>query len=358
MDVVANEEHRRSLPDISLFYNGSNNSPLSQNVMQKNDKVSSILSQSVMQGSNSSLLPQIVTQESDTIEVVLTEHKQTTTKKKSFQFHELRSHFPTYMIIGFGKTGTKALYEVLKLHPSITGPYQEERFFSVHFDRGLISYLKSIPAPPPDGFTIEKSPDYIVHPLAASRLTESLRLLKLKHSKMKFIIILRNPIDRAMSEYIEWRIIRRMVRGEKLDSFEYMVLGQDGKVQPSVPFLNKSCYAHHIRKWLEWFSPGQMCYVDGDVFIHQPHQEVARLERCLGLAPFFTSENFLYDHIKGFYCFVLKMRKICMDASKGRQHPHIDQEVVGKLRDFFQPWDDELPRLIGRNLSYRAILYS
>jgi len=40
-------------------------------------------------------------------------------------FSQLVKRFPKYMIVGFGKAGTKALYEALKLHPSLTGLEKE-----------------------------------------------------------------------------------------------------------------------------------------------------------------------------------------------------------------------------------------
>ena len=57
---------------------------------------------------------------------------------------QLLRRFPKYMIIGFGKAGTKA---VLKLHPSLKGPETEQRYFSRYYSQGLSSYLVHLPDP-------------------------------------------------------------------------------------------------------------------------------------------------------------------------------------------------------------------
>lgn len=295
-----------------------------------------------------------VTQE-ETLNYSLSLHSQSPPARATLSYLSLMDKlFPKYMIIGFGKAGTKALYEALKLHPSLSGPYREERFFSEHFDIGLPAYLRSLPLPPPGGYTIEKSPDYIIHPLAAQRISDSAAAYGLNPGLMKFIVVLRHPIHRAMSEYLEWQIQRRYkveYRGAKakpLLPFTEMVLERDKSVNGDVVFLNTSCYAHHIRRWLRVFSPEQMCYVDGDLFIRRPYDEVKRLEKCMGLVPFFVPKHFVFEKTKGFYCFVEGSKKLCMGGSKGRKHPPIPADVMDKLMAFFQPWNQQLLNITGR----------
>ena len=183
---------------------------------------------------------------------------------------KLIKRFPHVMIIGFGKAGTKALYEALKLHPQLSGPYKEKRFFSQHYSMGLENYLKSLPDPPRGGFNSEKSPDYIIVPAAPRRIKLAASIAGVSLQRIKFIVVLRDPIDRAMSEYLEWSIQRKLLNRPRLPPFEAMVIDSEGSVDASQPFLNASCYAYHITNWLKYFSKEQMCYVDGDVFVSDP----------------------------------------------------------------------------------------
>ncbi len=268
-------------------------------------------------------------------------------KVKPLQLSDLVERFPTFMIIGFGKAGTKALFEALKLHPSLAGPYKERRFFSTQYSSDIASYLSSIPEPPPGGFTIEKSPDYIIHSQAPARIVADANKLGVAPSVLKFIVVLRNPIDRAVSEYIEWNLQRQNTRKKALPPFHKMVLLKN-KIDGKQPFLNASCYAYHISKWMKVFPKEQLCFVDGDKFVTDPYSEVHRLEECMGLPQFFTDKNFVYVIERGFYCFQSSETKICMNKSKGRKHPDIPADVVEKLKDYFRPWNDQLPDMTGR----------
>ena len=263
----------------------------------------------------------------------------------------LVKRFPRYMIIGFGKAGTKALYEALKLHPSLSGPLTERRYFSRYYSKGLWSYLTHLPDPPPGGFTIEKSPDYITSPETPKRIVQTAKMIGINSSSLKFIVVLRNPIDRAMSEYLEWNIQHRLHHQPLLPSFSKMVVTTTGEVNSSVLFLNSSCYAQHILNWLQVFRQEQMCFVDGDQFISNPYEEVHILEQCMGIRQFFTQDNFVYQPQRGFYCFQVRGENLCMSKAKGRKHPTIPQGVLAKLKAFFHPWNKQLLDLTGREFT-------
>ena len=282
----------------------------------------------------------------------------TLSQNDSYKFsisEKLRKRFPHVMIIGFGKAGTKALYEALQLHPQLSGPYKEKRFFSQHYSMGLETYLRSLPDPPKDGFNSEKSPDYIIVPIAPRRIKIATSVAGVSPSRLKFIVVLRDPIDRAMSEYLEWSIQRKLLNRPRLPPFEAMVVNSAGNVDASQPFLNASCYAYHIDNWLKHFSKEQMCYIDGDVFVSDPLKEIQLLEECLKLEHYFSDRNFVYDKGRGFYCFQSSNsanNSVCMNKSKGRKHPNITEHIVKMLRNYFQPWNNLLPNLTGRSTSW------
>ena len=116
---------------------------------------------------------------------------------------------------------------------------------------------------------------------------------------MKFIVITRRPIDRAMSEYIEWSVQRKLSRSPQLPPFEPDGVERRcstcGTSRLSMPVANE----YHIRSWLQKFSERQMCYVDGDAFVTDPLEQIQSLESCMGLEPFFTDQNFVYNKKRG-----------------------------------------------------------
>lgn len=295
-------------------------------------------------------------QSSDSTGTIILRNVSASTKDIS-ERTELIKRFPQFMIIGFGKAGTKALYEALKLHPKLNGPYKEQRFFSLHFSNGILSYLKAMPpAPVGGGYTIEKSPDYIIHQLAPSRILSTVNNLHIDSASLKFIVVLRDPIDRAMSEYLEWDVQRKISGKTRLPPFSKMVLNSNDEIDTSVPYINASCYAYHIKNWLRYFSAKKLCFIDGDRFISNPYVEVHHLEECLGLEHYFTEQNFVYDQNRGFYCFKdnqTNAEPLCMGRNKGRKHPKIPQVVLEKLNKFFQQWNAQLTEIVGHKLHVR-----
>lgn len=263
-----------------------------------------------------------------------------------------RKRFPGVFIIGFGKSGTKALYEVLKMHPSLAGREKEVRFFSIHYSKGLSWYLNLLPQPPIQGTVIEKSPDYILTDEAAIRLKETALSLGVLPSSLRFIVMVRNPVVRAVSEYLEWKITKAS-KGEKLPAFDKMVLSSDGTIR-NQPFVNTSCYPEHAQKWFRYFHRKQFCFLDGDAFISEPFKQVSKLEACLGLPPFFTEDNFVYNEERGFYCFKRHslLDEKCMSKSKGRLHPLVSGELVSKLKDYFRECNEQFYKMSGTNFHW------
>ena len=269
---------------------------------------------------------------------------------------DLSRRFPRIMIVGFGKAGTKAIFTVLKMHPDLQGPQRERRFFSDHYDKGLKYYLNSLPDPKTNGIVIEKSPDYIVDEPAPARIVASAKLLGIPVEDLKFVVVLRDPIDRAMSQYLEWKVSRQMSHKPKLPPFHVMALRANGSINGDQPFIRPSNYAKYIKHWYRYFSRNQTCFVDGDRFIRDPYSEMHLLEECLHLRPHFTSSNFVYNSGRGFYCFKESKNQVevaCMNSSKGRTHPQIPVKVLGILQRYFQPFNDDLPMLTGRMMQWQ-----
>jgi hypothetical protein len=263
--------------------------------------------------------------------------------------------FPTVMIVGFGKAGTRALFDALKMHPDLRGPTTERRFFSDHYKKGLLHYLMSLPEPPKGGYIIEKSPDYIIDEPVPSRIISALDELGVHVGVMKFIVVLRDPVDRAMSEYLEWQASRHNSGMKELPPFDAMVLNPNGSINIKQPFLDSSRYSKYIKHWYQFFKRTQTCFVDGDRFTKDPFSEVHLLEECLNLRPHFTPEHFVYEQKRGFYCFkasTSQENSLCMGNGKGRRHPAIPKNLLAALHRHYQPFDDQLLSLTGRSMQW------
>ena len=100
---------------------------------------------------------------------------------------------PDFFILGAQKAGTTTLYDVLCQHPEIHPARTKElAYFDRYHGRGLGWYKANFPSD--GGLTGEATPDYLFDPDARARIVETL-------PKAKFIVLLRNPVDRAISQY-------------------------------------------------------------------------------------------------------------------------------------------------------------
>ncbi len=130
------------------------------------------------------------------------------------------ARLPAFVIIGAVKAATTWTGNQLRAQSSLFLPMAEPHYFSSSYDRGPGWYASQF-APAEAGVLIgEKSADYLAHPLAAPRLASLL-------PDARLIVQLRNPIDRAYSDYcmlyrrgtVDGRIERHLTAGGRHPRF-------------------------------------------------------------------------------------------------------------------------------------------
>ncbi len=103
---------------------------------------------------------------------------------------------PNFIVIGPGKTGTTWLYKCLEAHPQVelARGTKETFFFNQYYDRGLAWYENFFAGC--NGAAIgEVSNNYFFSEAAAARIAQHI-------PQVKLIVMLRNPLDRAISAYL------------------------------------------------------------------------------------------------------------------------------------------------------------
>ena len=104
---------------------------------------------------------------------------------------------PDFMIVGTMKGGTTQLYHFLTLHPDIERAKSKEiHYFTLYYDKGEEWYLDHFPSKP-NKLTGEASPTYF-HCAETSTIPA---MIKRMNDKMKIILIVRDPVERAISHY-------------------------------------------------------------------------------------------------------------------------------------------------------------
>ena len=263
-------------------------------------------------------------------------------------FHML----PDFLILGPGACGTTSLVELyLRSNENIFPSKNNEIFFfDIHYDKSVNWYKVFFPHNFLKIFrkflgkktlTCEATGNYIFHPYAPKRIKEII-------PNAKFILMMRNPVDRTFSHY------RRQVRrGRQTLSFEDALenelkifdeeferfendenLSED--IAPTASYLARSRYVEAIERWLKFFPKKQFLFINSDEYFKDPVKEYNRILEFLNLPPH-------HPTIKG---------------QRGISPPNLYKNIQLKsetkkfLIDYFKSWNEKLYQLIGRDFEW------
>lgn len=144
---------------------------------------------------------------------------------------------PNYLFIGAAKSATTTFFDILKKHEDIFVPkFKEPHFFNIdeNYLKGLDwykkTYFKDINN---ESIIIDFTPTYLYYKLCAERIFDSLG------PNVKFVIILRNPVDRAYSHYNHSKR-----DGHEVSSFEDAVKLENERIEK---FRDKNDFLSELR---------------------------------------------------------------------------------------------------------------
>lgn len=254
---------------------------------------------------------------------------------------------PTCIIIGVRKGGTRALLEMLSLHPAVRMAAQEVHFFdnATNYARGYPWYLSQMPPLSPGQLAMEKSPSYLVTQGVAERV-------RAMDPKVRLLLIVREPVTRLVSDFTQITH-NRLEKGLASRTFDETIIRGDGAVDVDYYGVDTGLYANHLQRWYNFFPRNQIHVVNGDRLIKTPWREVAGVERFLGLEPRVTRENFYFNTTKGFHCLRPGQGvERCLAKSKGRPHVQVSSKTVRLLRTFYRPHNLRFYDLVGRDFGW------
>lgn len=227
---------------------------------------------------------------------------------------------PAFLIIGQAKAGTTALFQYLSGHPSIVPPLvKEPHYWSIHHDLGPVWYESLFPRLSEGSglITGEGSVTSMTIPEAPARVRKEL-------PDVKLIVLLREPVSRAYSEY--WMHVRM---GQQHAPFED-VIAAELAVLPACPlddrssekgclpngYLTRSAALPHLKRWLAHFPAEQMLILSDKQLADDLPGTMQRVCRFIGVPPFVPNDR--RRHNEGRY-------------------PPMSADLKEKLRDWFAP---------------------
>jgi tetratricopeptide (TPR) repeat protein len=240
---------------------------------------------------------------------------------------------PSFIIAGATKCGTTSLYRYLDGHPQILLSHKKEiNFFHQHFDRGKEWYLAQFPfLEDPQFVTGEASPNYFDFPRAAQNMHQLFPQIKL-------IILLRNPIEKAVSWHyhkikmgLEKRSLRESIEGEieSLAALSEKQIIQSGYRHPNN--ILGSLYYYKLQLWLKLFSPEQLLILKSEDFYQNTPKIMTEVYQFLGL-PAHKSQQYL--------------------VWNSGSYTAIEPELRAILAEYFQPYNQRLEECLGRKFDW------
>lgn len=257
---------------------------------------------------------------------------------------------PDFLVIGAQKCGTTSLYHYLVEHPLIVSPTRKQmHFFDNNFDKGVTWYRTHFPSSlykyyfkqvhKQDFITGEATPYYIFHPLAPARVAKLL-----PHAK--FVLLLRNPVDRAYSHYNHEvrKGTEKLSFAEALDKEPERLAGETEKMRADeryysfnhqrYSYLSRGVYVDQLLAWYNYFPQERFLVLTSEDFYAKPNVVVKEIVSFLNLPPFpgIDEKEFPYYN-QGSY-------------------KKMDEAMRTRLIDYFKPHNQRLYDLLGRHLGW------
>jgi hypothetical protein len=244
---------------------------------------------------------------------------------------------PGFLLIGAQKSGTSSMFSYLKQHPQIVRPiFKELYYFDRHYHRGLDWYGCNFPARATIArrndrhgrphLTFEATATYIFDAEVPKRIASDIET-------RKFIVLLRNPVDRAVSAYWHARRMGRETRNldealkidlERCEAERAFEAGREPKPVGPAPrprYVRRGIYHEAVARWQREFAPEHLLVLQSEAMFADPAAVMKRVFTFLGLPP---------------------AKHIDWEAQNVGRYDGTDAEARALLQNFYRPHNERL----------------
>lgn len=244
---------------------------------------------------------------------------------------------PHFIVIGAQKSGTSSIFSYLRQHPQIVRPiFKEPYFFDRHYHRGLGWYGCNFPSERKIGrlndrlgrshLTFEATATYVFDENVPGRIARDLKT-------RKFILLLRNPVERAISAY--WHARRMDIEARPLaEAMEGdLKRHRDGESNLSgrASYLRRGIYHEAVARWQNTFSPRDLLVLQSETMFANPASTMTRVFSFLELS---------------------QPERIDFAAQNVGAYDDRDADVRAMLRDFYRPYNERLNSISGTQFDW------
>ena len=254
---------------------------------------------------------------------------------------------PDFVIIGAQKSGTTSLYNFIIKHPTIAPASRKElHYFSIYYDLGERWYRSNFPTNlsrrrhyKKTGQKLlsgEASPTYFFFPRVSGRMKKDL-------PDAKLIVILRNPVDRAYSQYQH-----TLSHNNETLSFEKAIELEEKRCAGEreqmikdpgfVPkhfrkhsYLARGTYADQLERWFKHYDRKQFLILATEDLRKNPQRTLDQIFNFLEVPPFQIGDF--------------------MDANT-RIYEKMSKDTRKFLVEYFKPHNERLYRMLQRSFDW------
>lgn len=249
---------------------------------------------------------------------------------------------PDFLIVGAQKAGTTFLYQELLRHPQVRPALTKEiHFFDDRYQRGLEWYAGFFAYSDghPPVITGEASPGYLFHPHALRRIARDL-------PDVKVIVLLRDPVRRAFSQYCHERRLGYEQEPTFAGALDLEAQRLDGELERMVAdetyvsfpyrhfsYRTRGDYLEQVRRAHELLGRERVMVVASESLYSDGCRVLAEVAAFLDLSPWVP------ERLGG------------NDMAAGTSTP-LGDDVEGDLRAHFRPRNEALFEYLGSDLGW------
>jgi Sulfotransferase domain len=258
---------------------------------------------------------------------------------------------PDFLLIGTKRGGTTSMFHCLLGHPDVIRMFPERRlkspaYFASHYGNGdgwYRSHFATVPyrwtreqlnhAPTVTG---DSDPYYMYHPLVPRRVRRAM-------PDAKLVIMLRDPVRRAYSHYLE-----RVANGVETLTFPAALEAESQRLAGEVDritsepyyysrahdwysYRDRGVYAPQIRRWFEEFPREQVLVLASESFFEDQQSVVDEVTAFLGIRPYRPTDPVRFNT---------------------RFTEEMEPATRRELAAFFAPHNRDLYALLGRDFGW------
>lgn len=270
---------------------------------------------------------------------------------------------PNFLIIGAQKCGTTSLHDILSKHPETNMSVKKEINFFIKdkkYNKGLGYYSKYFKNNKNAIAIGEASPGYICHPDVHKRIYESLGIIKI-------VIILRDPIKRAFSQY--WDERRELT--EHLSEEEIVEKHLENVYNPyRRGYFSRGVYINDVIKYVDLFGKKNVHVIILEELIKNQKENLQDLYMFLGInkhqgfqtlpkpsnsAVIYKNRLYMFFfNNPAFHKFLPKRGKGVLLFGKKEVYRYQlpEKQILKKLKRFYKPYNEKLAGYLGKPLKH------